>query len=84
MEKVKVKTIYILEPEPIPVSDISTLLERKTGEGKSDGLLYAEPVYLGKLFFKNGKKLKKPIDEKPERYELIRIKISENRKERIA
>lgn len=43
----------------------------KAWKRKSDSIIFESIEKLGMLFFLNGKKLKKPIQEKPEDFELI-------------
>ncbi|MFV0326894.1 MAG: hypothetical protein ACK5LF_21360 [Bacteroides xylanisolvens] len=67
MEKGKIK--YVEVPEEL-TPDLPTI-EGKAYKRKSDGKIFYGCVYLGKLFYLNGKKLKKPIQETPEDFELI-------------
>lgn len=51
--------------------DLETPPEGKVWRRKSDGFIIYSSITLGTLFYMNGKKLKKPIIEKPEDYELV-------------
>ncbi|MBK5720158.1 hypothetical protein JGH11_04655 [Dysgonomonas sp. Marseille-P4677] len=67
----KAETTYTPEPEISPTPDLADPGEGKGWRRKSDGYIYIGSVYLGKLFFINGKRLDEPIDEKPEDFELV-------------
>jgi hypothetical protein len=70
-ESVKAKSVYIPEPEVLPEPDMPNPPDGKAWKRKSDGVVYTGAVYLGMLFFKDGKRLKNPVKEIPEDFELV-------------
>lgn len=73
----KATTVYNEIEEIAP--DVPMPPEGKVWRRKSDGVIFPGAIHeLGKLYFKNGKKLKTPYQEKPEDFELIDIKSTDH------
>lgn len=68
----------IIKMKELPKTEVSEVIpdlpappEGKVWRRAQDGICFYGSVVLGQLHFLNGKKLKKPIIEKPEDYELV-------------
>lgn len=62
--------------EPLSVVREPDLLDPGEGKGwkrKSDGMIFYGTVFLGELNYLKGKKLKTPLKEVPEHFELIEL-----------
>lgn len=76
MEEKEIKqTVIIMEEQDYveTTPDVPTPPQGKAWKRKSDGLVFYSAIYLGELHFLNGKKLRKPIKEVPEDFELVDI-----------
>lgn len=76
MEEKKIKqTVIIMEEQEYieTIPDVPMPPQGKAWKRKSDGLVFYGAIYLGYLHFKDGKKLRKPIKEVPEDFELVDI-----------
>lgn len=77
MEEKEIKqTVIIMEEQEQYVEiipDVPTPPQGKAWKRKSDGLVCYGSIHLGELHFLNGKKLRKPIKEVPEDFELVDI-----------
>ncbi len=74
MEEKEIKqTVTIMEEqEYVEITpDIPAPPQGKAWKRKSDGFVFYGAIYLGYLYFKDGKKLRKPIKEVPEDFELV-------------
>lgn len=71
----KAETIYIEEPkiEDLPIPDLDTPPEGKAWRRKIDGVLYTGSLFLGMRYFGKTGKLKVPVKEMPEDFELVDI-----------
>lgn len=70
----KQTTEYLDIPEEATSAYNPDLTEPPMGKAwkrKSDGFMIYSSMVLGKLFYLNGKKLRTPLQEKPEDYELV-------------
>ncbi len=69
---IKQTVIIMKEQEYVETTpDVPTPPVGKAWKRKSDGLVFCGAIYLGYLHFQNGKKLRKPIKEVPEDFELV-------------
>lgn len=48
-------------------------IEGKAYKRKADGVIFHGSVFLGKRYFENGVRLKTPVEETPEDFELVEI-----------